>query len=279
MKTPHTPEEAVRFLEKECGLHDIACKNWGEKASGFAIFYAWQGQERVFVKWGGKPGNCRNDYNYTKRLHEACPEHFLRPFFCVDAGETQCLALEYAEGRTLKTALSDGTLSEEEKKEMVEALPRIAKALIASNCVHRDVKPDNFLLTPQGVKLFDFEFATDATPYKEREEILRYPWYVSVLGSKSECGVKLGVGKFMWDDMAILRRVLQRIGCAQAYAEAYAEAEAFFRAEEGKRVIRYPGRVGVILQRKLVDILSCLMPVRSWRHKVRLLNRRARSIR
>lgn len=276
-KAPQSPEEAIHYLESAHGISNITCRNWGEKASGFSLFYGYLGADKIFIKWGGKRGNSLNDFTYTKRMHEMAPEYFLKPFFCINEEKVQCLALEYAEGRTLKNALTDETLTEVEKGRLVRALPAIAKALIAANCVHRDIKPDNFLLLKDGsIKLFDFEFATEAQPYKERTEVLRFPYYVSAVGTKSECGVALGIGKFMWDDIVIFRRILERIGCSSHYAEAYAEAIHFFRSEEGKRILRYPGRRSLIVQRKLVDLLAAVLPVRSWRHKVRMLNRKAR---
>lgn len=277
MKRPKTPEEAIRYLENACGLRNVGCINWGEKASGFSLFEGYLDKNRVFVKWGGKNGNCANDFIYTQRLYEKNPDCFFRPYFCVSEGTVQCLALEYAEGRTLKSALTDGSLSDKEKRALVKTLPIIAKALIEANCVHRDIKPDNFFLTSDGkIKLFDFEFATDAEPYIEREDILRYPYYIAVVGTKSECGVKLGIGRFMWDDMVIFHRLLHRIGCLEAYADAYEAADIFFRSQSGKRVLRFPKRRSLIFQRKLVDLLAALLPLRAWRHKIRMLNRRAR---
>ena len=277
MNIPETPEEAAVYLESSCGLRNVVCKNWGEKASGFSLFEGYLGEDRIFIKWGGKSGNCFNDYTYTRRLYEKHPDFFFRPYFCINEGGVQCMGLEYAEGRTLKSALMDGSLSVDEKSNLAHTLPCMAKALIEANCVHRDIKPDNFFLTRDGgIKLFDFEFATDAEPYAEREEILRYPYYIAVVGTKSECGVALGIGRFMWDDMVIFHRILQRIDKSEPYDEIYDAAESFFRSESGKRVLRFPGRQGLILRRKLVDLIAALLPLRSWRHQVRMLNRKAR---
>lgn len=276
-KVPTSPEEAIDLLQKAFGFEDIECLSWGTKASGFSLFRGTLDGERLFIKWGGKPGNCLNDYTYTRRVYDIHPECVIRPYFCISEGDIQCLGLQYVEGRTLKTALEENSLTDEEREALVNTLPVIAQALIDADCVHRDIKPDNIVLLPGGeIKLFDFEFATDASSYNEREEIRRFPYLIAVIGTKSESGVRLGIGKFMWDDMVIFRRILQRIGFSERYADAYAKAESFFRSQEGKRRILFPNRREIIMKFKVIEIFSALLPFRSWKNKVRGLKRRPR---
>lgn len=270
MKNPKTPEETIAYLAEAFHLDNVSCLSWGIKASGFALFTANMGQDKVFIKWGGKPGCCLNDYTYTRRLYEKSPEFFLQPYFFRNEGEIQCFGMECFEGRTLKNSFDNNSLTDAEKENLISKLPLIAQALIDANCVHRDIKPDNFALLPNGgIKLFDFEFATNAHGYKEREEILRCPDLISCVGTKSECGVPLGVGRFIWDDMFVFGQILKRIGSSAQYAEAYAKSEDFFRKEEGKRVLRLPGRINFIVKRRLFKTLASLVPVKSWRNKLR----------
>ena len=276
VKVPAFPDEIIDLLHNAFGLEELECLSWGTKASGFSLFRGNLGKERLFIKWGGKPGNCLNDYAFTRKVYETNPACVIRPYFCVSEGEIQCLGLQYVEGRTLKTALEENSLTEEEKEVLVRKLPVIAQALIDADCVHRDVKPDNIFILPDGdIRLFDFEFATNASEYAEREEIRRFPHLISVIGTKSECGVRLGIGKFMWDDMVIFRRMLERIGSSERYAEAYARAESFFRSQEGKRHIRFPNRLRIIITFKAIEIVSALLPLRSWKNKVRGLKRKS----
>lgn len=268
MSTPKSLDEVIQYLTDTFALTDVICTRWRDEASVFSLFQGYSGSEKVFIKWGGRPGSCLNEYSYTRKLYDRNPNWFLRPLFCVSEGDIQCLGMAFYEGRTLKTALMDGSLSDEEKKRVIKFLPVVARSLIEANCVHRDIKPDNIaLLADGGIKLFDFEFATDADDYKEREEFLRVPYLVYDLGDKSECGVDLGIGKFIWDDMVIFKRILKRLGSSEA------EAEHFFQSQEGKRVIRFPHRRRLIIKFRAIKILSSLIPFKSWRKRVRRLER------
>ena len=74
------------------------------------------------------------------------------------------IVLEYVEGKTLKSILQDkGALSQ---KTAVSYCVQILNALAAAHdagIIHRDVKPQNIIITPSGkVKLTDFGIARDA---------------------------------------------------------------------------------------------------------------------
>ena len=84
----------------------------------------------------------------------------------IDDGDTVAFVMEYVEGVTLKDFIDrKGKLSDEEIQsifvQMVEAVGYVHK----QNLVHRDNKPSNFMIDPEGkVKLMDFGIAknTDA---------------------------------------------------------------------------------------------------------------------
>jgi hypothetical protein len=274
VKKPDSPDEVTEFLEATCHLCQLSCLSWREKTSGFSFFQGYQGQNKLFIKWGGKNGSCINDYTYTSRLYATNPDFFFRPYFCLHENGIRCMGLEYTDGRTLMDAIEDGSLTPEERESLVTKLPLVAQALIDANCVHRDIKPSNIILQPDGgIRLFDFEFATDALGYQEREEIRKVPHIVSNVGTDTECGMDLGIGRYQWDDMVIFRRILRLIGNSPRYAAAYDQADHFFRSHEGLRLIRFPGRRRLLAKRKLINLLAVVLPVRAWRNKVRMLNR------
>lgn len=73
---------------------------------------------------------------------------------------TQYIATEFIEGHTLRTRLAEGNL---ELRESLDIAIQVASALSAAHgagVVHRDVKPENMMLRPDGyVKVLDFGIA------------------------------------------------------------------------------------------------------------------------
>lgn len=272
-----SPDDAIQYLESTFHLHGVTCLSWKEKTSNFSFFQGYHRTDKLFIKWGGKSGSSINDYAYTNRLYKTCPDFFFRPAFCLSENGISCMGLEYVEGRTLEDAILDGSLTMQERESLVTKLPLIAQALIDANCVHRDIKPSNIMILPDGgIRLFDFEFATDARGYREREEIRRVPHLVSNIGTDTECDMDLGIGRYQWDDMVIFRRILKLIGHSPRYATAYEKADHFLRSHEGLLRIRFPGRTRLLVKRRLINLLAVILPVRAWRNKVRQLNKTPR---
>ncbi|MBP7865836.1 MAG: protein kinase [Acidobacteria bacterium] len=67
------------------------------------------------------------------------------------------LVLEYIEGDTLTRLLREGALSEGRKLAVAEGMARVLAAAHTAGVAHRDLKPDNVMITPDGqVKILDF---------------------------------------------------------------------------------------------------------------------------
>jgi serine/threonine protein kinase len=68
------------------------------------------------------------------------------------------MAMRYYEGPTLKAALeaAEGPVSEPQLCEWLDALLDALSAMHRESCYHRDISPDNILLTPAGPLLLDF---------------------------------------------------------------------------------------------------------------------------
>ncbi|MFO0902913.1 MAG: protein kinase [Pirellulales bacterium] len=72
------------------------------------------------------------------------------------------LVMEYIDGESLSQRVSDRPLTLDESLRLVEQLARGLEAVHASGLLHRDVKPSNILLSPQGEpKLIDFGLAAE----------------------------------------------------------------------------------------------------------------------
>ncbi|HEX9166305.1 MAG TPA: protein kinase [Gemmatimonadales bacterium] len=77
-----------------------------------------------------------------------------------DDGEQSFIAMELIEGETLRARLRHGPLPAEEVQTLLLQLAEGLQAAHAKGIVHRDIKPDNLLLTPAGaVKIMDFGIA------------------------------------------------------------------------------------------------------------------------
>ena len=80
-----------------------------------------------------------------------------------DIGEAEFrsfIAMEFVEGETLKSRLKAGRLSIEQVKAIGLQIAEGLQAAHSKGVVHRDIKPDNLLLTRQGhIKIMDFGVA------------------------------------------------------------------------------------------------------------------------
>ncbi|WP_183408255.1 serine/threonine-protein kinase [Nocardioides pocheonensis] len=101
----------------------------------------------------------------------------------VDEDHPPFLVMEYVEGRTLSDLLAGGRALDAEQARLL--VTQAADALAAAHAiglVHRDVKPGNFMVTPDGVvKITDFGIARagDGMALTETGQLLGTPSYIS----------------------------------------------------------------------------------------------------
>ena len=112
----------------------------------------------------------------------------------IDVGEEKgyyYFAMEYVEGITCREMLkSKGPYREKEALEIVVQVARALDHASKAGLVHRDVKPDNVIVTPQGVaKLLDLGIAKTTDAAGEEGVRLGTPYYISPEQARGDADV------------------------------------------------------------------------------------------
>lgn len=180
---------------------------------GFSYYTAFRDGVKIFVKcenkssWGG---GAKNEYAVSLKLSEANPEHFLRPLFFEEADSHCCIAFEFIEAPVLSSVLP--TLSPEQKQDVVRQLEEIGKTLLEQKIAHRDIRPDNLILTAEGrLLLIDAQWAVSFDPYEELPKVAAHPAWFSDLGEEYKRA------QYCWDDMWSLWQISLLLGCESRY--------------------------------------------------------------
>jgi len=99
------------------------------------------------------------------------------------------IAIAYYEGETLKDKILNGPLNETETVKIIEQIAQGLSKAHQAGIVHRDVKPANIIITPDGlVKIFDFGVAIILADAKDTRPggIIGTPTYISPEQAKKE---------------------------------------------------------------------------------------------
>ncbi len=122
------------------------------------------------------------------------------------------LVLEYVEGDTLAERLDRGPLALDDAVELAGQIAAGIEAAHEAGVVHRDLKPGNVILTPDGhAKVLDFGLARADDPQSNSSAGLDSPTMTTpVMHSPTIAGAILGTAPYMSPEQARGRRVDSR---------------------------------------------------------------------
>ena len=125
-----------------------------------------------------------------------------------EANGLRFLVLELVEGETLQTRLDRGTLPMDEALETCRQVAEGLEAAHERGVVHRDLKPGNIMITPEGkVKVLDFGLARAYTGETTGIDIANSP---TITAQMTEPGVILGTAAYMSPEQARGRAIDRR---------------------------------------------------------------------
>ena len=252
-----------RRLETRMGLTDLRQVEFAQSAGrgGAMYFTAKLGSEPAFVRVGRNTQLHESpslEYFTMEKAWKADRLHITKPLGYCELSDLRFVVMEKLEGELLSKVLKDHDRMIKDGDHLAVELLLVLKALAAAGTVHRDVRPENLMVLPDGtVKIFDFQFAVFSRDYREFPSYLRHPGMLEVLGGD------FARSDFTWDDAYSFVKILELFPRSPAVVDCLHEAESMI----GRSVIRYPRRR--LNKYKLQLILCGLVPVRSLRRKLK----------
>jgi serine/threonine protein kinase len=120
--------------------------------------------------------------------------------------DSHFIAAEFVEGRTLQGLIVGAPLQTEEALNVAAQVAEALSAAHAAGIVHRDIKPDNIMLRPDGyVKVLDFGIAKLTEPGSPADAARGFAG-----AGQTETGAVVGTVAFMSPEQALGREVDRR---------------------------------------------------------------------
>jgi serine/threonine protein kinase/dipeptidyl aminopeptidase/acylaminoacyl peptidase len=125
-----------------------------------------------------------------------------------EADGVRCLVLELVEGPTLAERIAKGPIPFDEALPIARQVAEALEAAHERGVIHRDLKPGNIKVTPEGtVKVLDFGLAKAFQGEEREEDIAKSP---TMTAMATQAGIILGTAAYMSPEQAKGKPVDQR---------------------------------------------------------------------
>lgn len=170
---------------------------------------------KIFIKYGGVGDSCENEYRMTKKAYEKCPDHFLPILYYHNESDCRFIVYEFLESIPIIEYVN--TASDTEVIEIQKQMDEIYYALVDCDLLHRDIRPDNFVVTKGGLlKLLDLQFAIR----------ISNPLELNCVKNNKKIALRLGdvfrYKKYEWNDTYSFQETCDKIGIEMKFEKGIA---------------------------------------------------------
>ena len=224
------------------------------------LFSATHAGARCFVKYSPvAPQTVSAEWRFPRRMLRGAAEGVCaKPIFWhMTSGGGAFAATELVEGETLEARLEGRRVGAADAPRLAADMVAIVRALEGAGVVHRDIRPANLMVTPEGrVRLIDFQFAVDRDGGGEcayvaaRPNELMYP-----------LGAEFAIAPGVWNDRHSMIRCLELLPpCAERDAAVRELSQGLDAATLTARLTKS--------QRRKLSKKHRAMAFRRFRHKL-----------
>ena len=187
----------------ELGIKDVKVFKFTSWHDGFAFYYGLLNEKKVFVKISTKHFFLGNEVAFYDIFNSHLELLQILDFF--EDKDIQILVLNFSESRELQ---EDDILN---NPSILLELYKIIKTINSKECIHRDIKLNNFLIEDDKIQIIDFTFSTSFKKSKIFRELL--------INHKEEYKLICNLGEglnpniFEWNDFYSMNKIIESVLC------------------------------------------------------------------
>lgn len=199
--------DVTKYLREITGIECIRPYRVNEiDISEYLYFLGIIENNNVIIKYGGIEDICANEYYFSKRVSDYNSTNFLKPISAKLTGGIPFIVFKHIGGESI-----DNYIKEQPDNELFirQQLTRIVQSLNECGVIHRNITPENLVVSNHQVLLLNFQYA--ASTNKDRRNF--------ILNGGIEKTMMLGGNyrykKYAWKDIYSVNSILKNIGAKQ----------------------------------------------------------------